>query len=185
MVRRIALNLLICLAAHAEMPAPAAEIRDTCSGFELVSRSLSGDAFEDDMTLTLVFDEQRVAVALPQALYTPRHPLANVTNLCSSFTAVSAGPDRVLLFLSRNSRPQFDRLDIALIDTAHHRIIDTRTDIGEIKSDDDLLIIRGTFDVRLIREYLDNPGCDCAEAAIEDWMRITVTNDKIVTAWIK
>ncbi|HEX7832102.1 MAG TPA: hypothetical protein VF787_20765 [Thermoanaerobaculia bacterium] len=185
MFRRIALNLLICLAAHAEMPAPAAEIRDTCRGFELIARSSSGDAFEDDMKLTLVFGEERVAIALPPALYTARHSLADVTNLCSSFTAMNAGPDRVLLFLSRNSRPQFDRLDLALIDTANHRVLDTRTDIGEIKTEGDLFVIRRTFDVRLIREYLDNASCDCAEAAIEDWMRITIASDKIATAWIR
>jgi len=37
--------------------------------------------------------------------------------------------------------------------------------------------------VLLIRELIPDSGCDCAEAAIEDWMRLRVQRAKVVARW--
>jgi hypothetical protein len=179
----IRLSALLFTVAVNAMPAPAAKIIGSCHGFgvELVSRS--GDPMEDDMDVTLVFAGKRVAVPLQRALFTPRHTLQNVPNLCPTLAAVPVGGNRVALLLSRNSRPKFDRLDIVLFDSKEQKVLDVRDDMGEIRTESDLFVLRslreGMLDVRLIHEYLENSGCDCAEAAIEEWTRLRFTAGKI------
>jgi hypothetical protein len=184
---RVLLFLVVAFSAIAQQP--SADIRDQCGAFEVRLHSASGDAMEDDMSVAIAFEGQEpIAVPLPKALFTPRVPLQNVKNVCQQLTALDAGDDRVLLLLSRNSRPSWDRLDAVLIDTRNRRILDTRHDLGEIKSKDALVARRaGTdgYDVLLIRELIPDSGCDCAEAAIEDWMRLSVQRTKVFARWTR
>ena len=178
--------LFASLAAAAE-PRPVADLRDTCGAFEVRLHSKSGDPMEDDMSVTLVFPGvDPIAVALPPALYVAREPLLNVKNVCRQLTALDVAGDKVLLLLSRNNRPTWDVLDAVLIDKTTKRVLDVAREIGEIKSENALVVrtaMRGGYDVRLIREMLPDSGCDCADAAIEDWMRIDVRGAKLVTRW--
>ncbi|HEX2835636.1 MAG TPA: hypothetical protein VHW00_21665 [Thermoanaerobaculia bacterium] len=181
--------LALVLFARLAAAAPAAEFRDRCHGFDFVAQSKSGDAMEDDMALSLLFGEQSLPLPLPPALYTPSHPLLNVKNLCTEITALDAGHDRVVLLFSRNARPQFSRLDAVLVDLAERRVLDVREDLGEIKGDGDVLVVRNGidarngFDVRLVQEWLPDSGCDCAEAAIEEWLHVAIEKERIATKW--
>lgn len=183
---RIAALLLFAFGAFAQQPAAA--IRDTCGAFEVRMQSIVNDAMQDDMRVVIAFGENELAVPLSPALYVKRATLLNVTNLCSELTALDAGGDRVLLLLSRNNRPTWDKLDAVLIDTKAHRVLDVRRDLGEIKSQH-AFVVRpaegGAFDVLLIRELLADSGCDCADAAIEEWMRLTIRDGKLSARWAR
>jgi hypothetical protein len=177
---------MTCLALMlaATLATPAAELRDWCGSFDVHLKSASGDAMEDDMTVTLVFaDGTSLPVPLPPALYEPRGTLKNVTNRCTQLTAFNAGGNRALLLLSRNGRPHWDILDAVLIDVQRQRILDVKTSVGEIKTEDRVIVARRvsdqSFDVLLIREQIESSGCDCAAAAIEGWTRIAVRGDRI------
>ena len=171
---------------------PAARWTDTCHfGEHTVTanfESQSGDAFEDDLVVTLTRDDGiELRLPIPPSLYKPRSPLHNVTNRCVEATAVDAGEQRVLLLLSNDGRPSWDTLDAVLIDTGAMRMIDAKFNVGPIKGEDDVLVLRRdgpvSFAVRLVREMLPDSGCDCADAAIEDWRTISVVDDKIRSAW--
>jgi hypothetical protein len=151
-------------------------------------KSASGDALEDDMTVTLVFaDGTSLPVPLPPALYEPRGTLKNVTNLCTELAALDAGEDKAFLLLSRNGRPQWDVLDVVLIDVRRKRVLDVRAGVGEIKTEERVLVVRSggarSFDLLLIREQIEGSGCDCAAAAIEDWMRVDVRGERLDARW--
>jgi hypothetical protein len=160
-----------------------AQLRDVCRGFDVELRSASGDATEDDLSVALHFGKKKVSVALDPALYTPRHTLKNVDNLCSKLTAIEVRPQRVLLLLSKNMRPSLDQLDAVLIDTQAQKVLDVLKNVGEIKSGNNLFVLRRqndqSLDVRLVHETLAGSGCDCPEAAIEEWSRLVFMNDKI------
>jgi len=182
-------SILIPSAAAAR---PAAHWTDTCHfGEHTVTanfESQSGDAFEDDLLVTLTRDDgAELRLPIPPSLYKPRHPLLNVKNRCAEATAVDAGDNRVLLLLSNDSRPSWDTLDAVLIDTGAMRMVDAKFNIGPIKGEDDVLVLRRdgpmSFAVRLVREMLHDSGCDCAAAAIEDWRTISVVDDEIRSTW--
>ena len=172
----------------ATLATPATEIRDSCGAFDVHLKSMSGDAMEDDMSVALTFaDGTSLPVPLEPALFEPRGTLKNVTNLCGQLAALDAGEGRALLLLSRNSRPHWDVLDAVLIDAQRKRILDVKTNIAEIKTEDRVFVVRhagkGAFDVMLIRETIKDSGCDCAAAAIEEWMRIAVSKGRIEPRW--
>jgi hypothetical protein len=178
-----ALVFLAAVAGATTAATPSPQIKESCKGFDVELISASGDAMEDDMAVTVVFGKKRVPVSLPKALYVPRHPLLNVKNLCKELTAIEVGKDRALLLVAHNARPHYDRLNAVLIDTKEQKVLDVRVDIGEIKNEGDVLVVRSSnprfVEVRLISNYLANSGCDCAEAAIEDWRRILFAGDKL------
>ena len=179
---------MITLAVVLSATLAAAEIHDPCGAFTVHLKSASNDAMEDDMRVTLAFEDgTAVNVPLASALYEPRGTLKNVTNLCTQLAAFDAGGNRVLLLLSRNGRPHWDILDAVLIDAQRKRVLDVKTGIGEIKTEDRVFVVRNagaaSFEVLLIREQIENSGCDCAAAAIEDWMRISVRRDHVNARW--
>ncbi len=186
-MRTALLLLLVTCAAAAQQP--AADVTDSCAGFDVRMHSASGDATEDDMIVTIIFPgSEPIAVPQSSALYTPRGTLHNVKNLCGQLTALDAGSDRVLLLLSENNRPSWDRLAAVLLDVRARRILDVRHDLGDIKSKNALVARAagpGEYDVLLIRELLPDSGCDCAEAAIEDWLRLSVKGTKVFMHWAR
>jgi len=181
--------LLIPTTVAAQQSKPAADLRDDCGAFEVRLHSKSGDPMNDDMSVVLVFPgADPVNVALPPALYTPREPLLNVKNVCRQLTGLELTPGHVLLLLSENNRPTWDLMDAVLVDVTNKKVADVVRNIGEIKSDSSFVVRRSTdgqaYDVRLIRELLAASGCDCADAAIEDWMRITAKGTNLFTRWV-
>jgi len=179
---------MITLAIVLSATLAAAEIHDPCGAFTVHLKSASNDAMEDDMRVTLAFEDgTAVNVPLASALYETRGTLKNVTNRCRQLAALDVGADRALLLMSRNGRPQWDVLDAVLIDVRGKRILDVRAGVGEIKTEDRVFVVRNagaaSFDVLLIREEIENSGCDCAAAAIEDWMRISVRRDHVNARW--
>jgi hypothetical protein len=192
---RWTLTVVACLASSAltadETPLAAwsASCRSPLDAFEVSIVSASGDAYEDDMTIVLsVSSKGSLRIPLSPAMYQPRSSLQNVENLCDNIAAVDVGTDRALIFLSRSNRPDVDRLDVVLVDIRRLLILDTKPDVASIKTKDPVFVLRRiateSFDVRLIKEHIADSGCDCEAQEIEDWMRISVRDNRIQTRWM-
>ena len=118
-----------------------------------------------------------------------RETMLNVKNICQQVVAFEVGRDRVLFFFTWSGRPTWDHLALALVDVKAMRVLDVKNDGGTIKGEAGPLVLRrvddGSYEMRLVRETLADSGCDCAESDIEEWMRISVKNDRIVTHWTR
>lgn len=186
MLPRLALVLLFAFAALGQSD-PDPNFHERCDGFAVSFASKSGDAYSDDMTVTISFGEKELQVPIDLDLYLPRGPLTKIPNRCSELTAIDIGADRVLLLFAKTGRPQFDGLVAVLLDTKQQRIVDVEHKFGDIRTEK--LIVRraapDAIDVRLIYEQLADAQCDCADAAIEEWQRISATNDKLTGKWMK
>ena len=167
-----------------------APCHSAAADFTLQFRSASGDAMEDDMSVVLEReDHARIVLPIERSLFIARETMLNVKNVCQQVVGLEVRGDRVLLFFTWSGRPTWDHLALALVDVKAMRVLDVQNDAGTIKGEDGPLVLRkvsdAAYDMRLIRETLADSGCDCAESDIEEWMRISVKNDKIVTRWEK
>ncbi len=100
------------------------------------------------------------------------------------YPAVAVGDHRTLLFFRVDGRPGFSHLSALLYDTKEMKVLDVKEEIASLK--DHHPTMRATKDgveVRLVRDWLENTGCDCAESAIEDWNPIRVKDGKIELGW--
>ena len=191
-MRRVALLLLCGLvgAAHGQDPAAAWEARCAIGNevFRLAFRSASLDAYSDDMVVTLAApDGRELRLPLEPALYDKRVPHLKSETRCADVLALEIGPRRLALFLSRNGRPHWNRLDIVVVDLSTLSVVARKLDVGAIKTRD--LVVRtagaASYDVRLIREELKDSGCDCPDMYIEDWIRVVFTATGITARWTR
>ena len=191
-MRHVVLPLLCGLigTAHGQDPAAAWETRCTIGNdaFRLAFRSASLDAYNDDMTVTLAAPgERELRLPLKPALYEKRVRHLNTETRCADVLALEVGPRRLALFLSRNSRPHWNRLDIVVVDLRTLSVVARKLDVGAIKTRD--LVVRkagaASYDVRVIREELKDSGCDCPDMYIEDWIRVVFTATGITARWTR
>ena len=169
---------------------PAAHWQVACEhgadAFSLDLRSASGDVTEDDMRV--LFTGTRgltVRLALKPALYVARGAITPVLDLCGGkgVVAFAVGGKRALLWVSKDNRPSFDLLDLALVDLVSGRLLDYRLTGLAIKAvnENTRLTInpdRGGWNVRAVTEGL--PYSDSAESAIESWVSVRVKGNSIV-----
>jgi len=164
-----------------------------CDGvaFNVSFSSSSGDPTEDDMIVSLISSNgKKIQIPVQQALYSKCSVVSDVKNLCDNVGGFKIKDVRVLLWFSRNNRPQWDQLSLVLIDQKKLKIIDIKEDIGPIKDagGTQKMAIRkknNGYEIRLERDWLKNTRTDSAENSIEDWMYIQVINDKISNKWSK
>jgi hypothetical protein len=164
-----------------------------CNGvtFDLSFSSLSGDPNEDDMIISLIpSDGKKIQIPVQQALYSKRSVVSDEKNICDNIVGFKIRDDRILLWLSRNDRPQWDQLSLVLIDPRKLKVIDVKEDVGPIKDacGTQRMAIRkknNGYEIRLERDWLKNTGTDSADNSIEDWMYIQVINDKISNKWTR
>jgi hypothetical protein len=191
-MRPLTLLLLCGLigAAHGQDPAASWETRCTSGNdaFRLTFRSASLDAYNDDMTVTLLASDGReLRLPLKPALYEKRVRQLNTETRCADVLAIEIAPRRVALFFSRNARPHWNGLDIVVVDLRTLSVVSKKLDVGAIKTRDLALRKAGaaSYDVRLIREELKDSGCDCPDKYIEDWMRLGFTPTQITARWMR
>ncbi|MBL8298163.1 MAG: hypothetical protein JNN30_07445 [Rhodanobacteraceae bacterium] len=202
-MRRLLLCLALALTASLTAAVPAAaeqsdnpfdvtewkaacRISDSTIHFRFTSPS--GDASNDDMVATADFGHSKPEpVALEPALYVPSHTLFTVDNACDEVVGVPLAQGRLLIFLQRSDRPSHDRLSLILADTIGKKLLDVRNNVGSLKFSTLVLRKNGSssVDVRIVREVLDDPVCDCNELFIEDWLRIRVAADRIRADWLR
>jgi hypothetical protein len=163
-----------------------ANCRSTLSDFSLNFKSASDVWSEDDQSIELsLADGRSLTFPFKKSAYSSRTTLLNVNNLCDRVVALDMGNSNVLFMLSESGRPGYDFLGAVLVDIKNLNVLDARTQIGNIKTDG--FVVRPAtpngFDVRLIKENLENSGCDCGDADIEDWLHIGIKKGKLEFKW--
>lgn len=159
------------------------------ANFNLYFSSESGDPTEDDMDVVLISsDGRKLTIPIEQALYSKRAIVSDEKNICDAIGGFKLPNERVLLWFSRNNRPCWEQLSLVLIDYKKLEVIDIKENIGPIKAPagNTGLTIRkrkNGYEVRLVKEWLQNTGTDSAENSIEDWMYIEVKDNKINYKW--
>lgn len=159
--------------------------------FSIDFKSKSGDAYEDDMDVTIRgAGGSTINVPLPRAAYVRRGMVSDVKNVCKDIAAIALSDKKLLLLISSDGRPGWDQLNLVYININTGKILDVKADVGEIKDVDghqNLTVRRrpNGFEVRLQREWLSDTGTDSAENSIEDWRSITILDGKILTEWSK
>lgn len=166
--------------------------------FELTFKSVSGFADDDDMVVSLkTLSGKIITLAIPEALYVPRSALTTEKNLCAlspdnafNITAFSVAPTKVLLFLSKDARPGYNTLVLALIDVENGVLLDFIDTGYEIKAESlrtpfTLRKSQEKFEVKLVTDYVRNTDSDSAENFIENWVLLELQGDKIIVQKIK
>jgi len=176
---------------------PPAAWRAQCAldgkSFEIYFTSQSGYWDNDDMLVSLkTIQGNMVALQLPQALYIERGSVSNAPNLCdlqkyihpAKTVACPVQDTTVLFFLSKNGRPNFDTIVLALVNVETGALLDMlETDLA-IKDPDghtNLTIkkVADGFHVRLVTEYFQEAPSDGPEVCIEHWVPVTINGNKI------
>jgi hypothetical protein len=202
MTRQVWLAVLLCGA----LPAEASEAQDPGCDFRLSCRlgkhefsmffdSASGECPEDDMRVFVETPKGKTELALAPAWY--RH-ISNVTRaesicqlgdspdrLSSGVTAFAVDAQRALVFFTRDGRPFYHHVGVALLDVATGKVLDVQQSLGQSK--EDLVAVFKTprgYKLRLIREHLQ-VQCDCTAAVADDWMGVEVVNGKLRARWLR
>ncbi|MBB4862731.1 hypothetical protein HNP46_001575 [Pseudomonas nitritireducens] len=154
-------------------------------------RSASGDAFEDDMTVQARrADGSSVALPLPPALYHATGLLGSPRSACDPVPLLDMGNGLGLLLLVRDNLPGLPVVDVLLLDLVTLQVVDKRLgDPGALEGllKTSSLVLRQSaegVDLRLVREAVPGAECDCADAYAEDWLRFSVEQRRLRTAWL-
>ncbi len=185
----IASALLVMLLQEAPLVAES-----KCDGFSVVVTSPSGMPYEDDGRVEVKVGEARFPVPFQPAMFTGVGERAFARNQrlrCQDgLVAWEVGPQRVVLALSRSGRPGLDRLSLALIDLGKRQtleVIDTPHEIASGRNEKGFTFVTreaaNGFDVRVVREWLRDD--DSITGAIEDWLAVRVTKQKLTAAWLR
>lgn len=184
--------VVVMLAAPLFAAGPEATWSEQCHAddgtpFTLTFASRSGDPYEDDMSITLRLGDRELPLDVEPNLFIPRMLLANTPSLCREGAALDLGSGRVAFLLAESGRPQTEQLDVVLVDLRSMKVLDRRMRLGALKGESVIAgrpVAAGVYDLRVTREYLRN-ACDCEEALIDDWMRVSVRGGKLWTRWAR
>ena len=158
--------------------------------FAVAFQSASGEAAEDDMSISLVKDQASVKLPIEQGWF---HAVAQQSKMPAACTLKSANEgaypafihgSTLALFVVRDGRPGYPRLELALIELSSLKLIDFQS-LGEMKTAFPVIQPDGEgYKVRVVRET-NAAHCDCAEAYGDDWKTIAIKNTKIETQWLR
>ncbi|HKR58175.1 MAG TPA: hypothetical protein VJS64_00475 [Pyrinomonadaceae bacterium] len=155
--------------------------------FSILFKSKSGYADGDDMEVNVTTGGKHFRVPLPEALYVKMGIVSDSKSICEDIGAFALPEGKVLLWLSSDGRPGWNKLNLVLLSLPEGKVLDIKERIGSIKAPGgQRLAVKGRdgqYEVRLEREWLKNTGTDSAENSIEDWMSIKVMDGKIVNKW--
>jgi hypothetical protein len=198
------LSVFFSLSASAGKPAgpdeaPAFDVACKIgeAAFSLHFQSKSGELTEDDMAVTLRQGGKEIALPLKRGWYklsgfirdTKKLPrvcrAANAQSYDYDYPAIQAGPTLVLLFFRIDGRPGFSQDSLVLYDTKEQKVLDVKESVASLKERNTAFRVgKDGVEQRLVRDWLQNTGCDCAETAIEEWNPIRVKDGKIALGWV-
>ncbi|WNG37743.1 hypothetical protein F0U61_31695 [Archangium violaceum] len=188
------------MAQAAELEATDCDFRLECQlgahAFSVSFDSASGECTEDDMSAFVETSAGKSVIPMEKGWYSAISNIANGESLCrradskepinSGVSAFAVDGHRVLVFFTRNDRPGYDWVGVALIDAATGRVLDVKPKLGQSK--DSMVAVLKTprgFKLQLVREFLTVVRCDCSAAFADDWMAVEVVNGKIRARWMK
>jgi hypothetical protein len=148
--------------------------------FLLSFESSTGDAYADDMQVTMkAAGETRVA-PLPEKLYRPAKPSSDSSSLCDSTAAVALDGDAAMIFVTVDDRPGMPFIISLVVDAKDRRVFIPQA-LGYTSS---ALELRDTF-VRMYAMQAKNPKAkgDGPEAFMFAWRRFALVGRDIRARW--
>lgn len=161
--------------------------------FSVSFDSPSGECTEDDMRAFVEAPGGKTELPLEKAWYSAIPNIANGKSVChiagspaSAVSAFAVEGQRALVFFSRDGRPGYDFVGVALVDAATGKVLDVRQGLGQSK--DAMVAVLATprgYKLRLVRESLKEVQCDCSAAFVDDWMAVEVVQGRIRARWMR
>lgn len=148
--------------------------------FTLNFDSATGDAYSDDMRVTMkAAGETRVA-PLPEKLYHPTKPTSDSTSVCDSTAAVVLDNDAALVFVTVDDRPGIPFIISMVVDAKDRRVFIPQA-LGHTNS---ALELHDTY-VRMYSAQTRNPKSksDGPDAYGWAWRRFSLVGRDIRARW--
>lgn len=148
--------------------------------FTLSFDSAIGDAYANDMRVTMkAAGETRVA-PLPEKLYFPTKPTSNSTSVCDSTAAVALDADAAMVFVTVDARPGIPFIISMVVDAKDRRVFIPQA-LGHTTS---ALELHETF-VRMYSAQTRNPRAkgDSADAYGWAWRRFSLVGRDLRARW--
>ncbi len=167
---------------------------DEGRGFSLEFKSPTKDCTNDDMEIFYKTKALTRKLELKKAwYYFTGHIMKAQNSICKlddkqtlPSAIYEAGKNRVIAFLRTSGRPGFDRVHYVLLNTKVGAVVETG-DLGSTKNSFVPVIKSlGGYKLRIIRNSLsfsDQVACACDAGFVDDWMQVTVKDDKVSFDW--
>lgn len=151
--------------------------------FRVEFNSASGDVTEDDMTVAIRWsDDTTTPIAVKPAWFMPGVNLVSDTkNACTKIVGYVLPDKRVLLWFLRNDRPNYDQLQLLLLDINTRRVLDMQNDIGEVANNLTIVTRTAGFSVLLFKEWRLSPGD--GEFGVPEWQDIVIEDGRVIARW--
>jgi len=179
--------LFFAFQASAEDPEPRASWMAPCkfgsTEFSIRFDSKSGDAYQDDQTVALVWGNNK-AVVLPvePALYVPARFTSDAKNYCHGIGAFNWSNGRLLLLISKNDRPSHDQILAMVVDANTGALVQNAGVIGTTWQYVVLLQQGQGYRALLERSWHVDPS-DGGEFPASDWMMLREDRGRLVHQW--
>lgn len=151
---------------------------------------------DTDMTVNFETKARTQALAIKPDWYlytesvskTPRS-ICEGTREINKFPAYSWSKDRILFFIKTYGYSAYDSITAVLLNSDSGEVIDSKV-IGRSKNQFiAVLKEKEGFKIRIVNDEESKAlvkvvSCDCDAAFVDSWMKITVSDDKIITGWL-
>ncbi len=164
--------------------------------FSLKFKSPTNDCTNDDMQISYEKSKKSQNLGLPKAWYMYTPHIAKIQNsICKStekgdldFAAYSVNPTQAMFFVKKSNRPGLDQVVAVLMNSKNGKVLDTKL-LGTSKNQYVAVLKSGKgFKTRIVNDALsfhDEVACDCDAPFVDDWLQVSVNNNKIETEWMK
>jgi hypothetical protein len=148
--------------------------------FKVRFRSQTGDVTNDDMTSTAEWpDGTVVSIPLKLGWFVPKDEIASdIPNVCKGIIGHALPRHQVLLWISRNDRPNGDRLAMLLLDTSAKRILDVQNDVGEIAEPYMIVSRSQGCSILIVQDWRQSTSG--GEFGVPEWVDVSVRDNRIV-----
>jgi len=164
--------------------------------FSLEFKSPTSDCTNDDMEVGFKSKRANRKLEMKKAWYFfTTHISKNPSSICKSddkqgvpLAIYTAGKGRALAFLKTSGRPGLDRVNYILLNTKTGTVLDMG-DLGSTKNSFVAVLKTAQgFKLRIVRDSLsfhDQVTCDCDAPFVDDWMQVSIKDDKVLYAWME
>jgi hypothetical protein len=155
------------------------------SEFKIRFRSQTGDLTNDDMVTTVEWQDGTFAtIPLKPGWFVPKDEIASdIPNVCRGIIGHALPHYQVLLWVSRNDRPNPDRLAMLLLNTSTKQILDIQNDVGEIAEPYMIVSRPQGCSILILQDW--RQSTNGGEFGVPEWMQINIRNNRIFFSFSK
>lgn len=161
----------------------------TCSidntNFKLKSKSKSNS--DDGNDHQIFIGDNPAPINVKEALYLRSSVVSKAKSVCKDIPVFNLGNGYLLILLRSDNRPGLDNLSAVLYSTDGNMVTSKIENMGALKLfGSQGIAVKSTdngFQIRLVREWLQDTGADSIEIAIEDWMNLQIEGNKLSASW--